>query len=171
MVMRRSFLIVSLLALSIIPGFAQSKGATAPNPDNMTLGDCLGILTGLQSIDNGRSVIIKIGTPQEQVVQQPFEFGSATLRLGIARNITTLSAIQKDAQVVQQKIFAEVAKGDSEIKPSDSARVAQYDKQLKELMARPCSVNLVKIKDSDLKLDRNEIPANALALIDRIRDK
>lgn len=161
-----------MLGVSIFPVYAQSKNAPAatPLPDTMNVADCLGILAGLNTIDSGRQVIINAGKPNEAVVSQPYEFGNAKLRLDIAHNISLLAAIQRDAQTTQQKIFAEVSKGSPEIKPG-SAEAMDYDKQLKELTSRPCNVSLAKIKDADLKLDKNEIPSSALALIDRIREK
>lgn len=186
--MRRLFFTILFMA-GITPAIAtaqtkgdlkSSAGSTAPQtrPDpapaadageKMTVNDCLIILSGLNGLD-GRQVVTNAGKSNEQVATIPFEFGSSKLRLDIARNLSALSAIQRDGDQVRQKIFAEVSKGATEIKPG-TAQAAEYDRQMRELTTRPCTVDLARIKASDLKLDRNDIPGSILAALDRILDK
>lgn len=143
---------------------------TAPawSADALKLSECLAIMQGLNALD-GHPVVIASGKPNEQVINQPYEFGNAALRLDIAKNLSALGAVQRDAQSAQQKITAEISKG-GEIKPGSTENLA-LDRQLRELLDHPCDVELKRIKAADLKLDRNEIPGSVLAAIDPILDR
>lgn len=174
--MRRFFsTILSVTALAVGAAAAQAPvrqdPAEALNPGKMTVLDCLQILGGLNEIDSKRQVVINAGKPNEQVVELVYEFGNGRLRQDLARNIALLSIVQRDSEAARQKVFAEVAKGAPEIKPG-TPEATEYDRQMRELTGRPCPIDgLIRIKASELKLDRNEIRAAPLAAIDKILDK
>lgn len=172
--MKRFVIAVTAFAFLIVPAFAQvapvkQDVSSAMNPDKLTINDCLIVLNGLNALD-GHSVIINAGKPNETVITQSYEFGNGSLRGDIAENIALLTAIQKTSQEAQQKIFNDVAKGETEIKPG-TPKAIEYDRQLKELIGRPCLAPIKKIKFGDLKLDKNEIPSSVLATLDKIREK
>lgn len=157
--------IITALALAALIPLQAHAQTTAP----LTINDCLVILSGLNALD-GHQVIVNAGKANESTLQLPYEFGNGALRGDIADNIAALTIVQRTSQDAQSKIFYDVAKGETEIKPGTQQGI-EYDKQLRELTARPCSAQLKKIKTSDLKLDKNEIPASVLAALDKIRDK
>lgn len=143
----------------------------AINPDKTTVFDCLVILGGLNEIDGKRPVVVNAGKPNEQTIETVYEFGSGKFRLDLGRNIAVLSAVQRRVDETRQKIFAEIAKGDTEIKPG-SEKFAEFDRRMKEISLQPCPISeLIRIKASDLKLDRNEIRSGALAAIEKILDR
>lgn len=175
--MKKLIIIVCSIALTMMfasLAFAQAapvkqEPSAAINPSGLTLNDCLTVLTGLNALD-GYQVVVNAGKPNEQVIVRSYEFSNGDLRGDIADNIATLTAIQKTAQEAQAQIFRDVAKGETEIKPG-TPQVTEYDRQLKELTTRSCSAQLKKIKTSDLKLNKNEIPGSVLAALDKIREK
>lgn len=172
----KKLLLTAALAATMVTAtaFAQQgpvKQDPASNPEKTTVFDCLVILNGLNEIDGKHDVVINAGKPNEQIAQLVYEFGNGRLRQDLARNITILTAIQRANDDTRQKIFAEVAKGAAEIKPG-TPESTNYDSQMKQLTSAPCPIdNLVRIKTSDLKLDKNEIRAAALSAIDRILDR
>jgi hypothetical protein len=176
------------ISAAIIPAVAaqapvKQDPAEALNPAKTTLFDCLTILVGLNEIDGKRQIIVNAGKPNEQVVETVYEFGNGRLRQDIARNISLLSIVQRDQQQAAQKVLMEISGGKGELRPPpDSAsaddkaeylrRTVEYDRQMKELTSRACPIDgLTRIKASELKLDKNEIRAGALAAIDKILDK
>lgn len=143
----------------------------ALNPAGTTVFDCLTILHGLNEIDGRRQVIVSQGKPEEKVLDLPYEFGNGRLRGDIAHNIAVLGAVQRTYGDAQQKIQLDIAKGASKIDPGTPEAV-EYDRQMRQLTSAPCAIDqLVRIKASELKLDKNEIRAGALAEIDKIFDR
>lgn len=163
--------VLMIIGLTAAAAAAQSPAKTDPPkpPAELTLNDCLTLLPGLNGLD-GRTYVVNAGKATEQAVTLPYEFGNSRLRLDIARNIAQLVAVQRDADQVRQKIFMEVGKGAPEIKPGSPESV-EYDRQLRELTARPCGVTLARIKAKDLKLDKNEIPGSVIGALDKILDR
>lgn len=144
--------------------------AAAISPEKTTVLDCLLILGGLNEIDGKRQVVVGAGTPTEKIVEVPYEFASGKLRLDLARNIAILSAVQRGVDAARQKVFYEIARGDPEIKPN-TEKAVEYDKKLRQIGEQPCPIGeLVRIRASDLKLDKNEIKSGALAAIEKILD-
>lgn len=168
--MRRFFFTILFIA-GAGPAIAQQAPVktTGLLDTGLTINDCLLILQGMNAIDQ-REVVVQAGKPNEQVVRQSYEYGNGALRLAISRNISVLTGVQRDAQAAQQRIFVEVVKGAPDIKPGTPEAI-EYDRQLRELTSKPCQVDLVRIKDADLKLDRNEIPAAVLSNLDKIRER
>jgi hypothetical protein len=136
-----------------------------------TVLDCLTILQGLNEIDGKHPVIVNQGKPEEKVLDLPYEFGNGRLRGDIAHNIAVLTIVQRANGDAQQKIFADVAKGADKILPG-TPEGTEYDRQMRQLTSAPCAIDgLTRIKASELKLDKNEIRAGALAAIDKIFDR
>ncbi|CAN7375491.1 hypothetical protein LJR220_003347 [Bradyrhizobium sp. LjRoot220] len=175
---------VQCLALACLVALTfPAIAAEAPASEKATVLDCLTILNGLEEIDGKRTMIVNQGKANEQVVELPFEFGNGRLRQDLARNIGILGIVRRDQQAAAQKVLMEISKGKGEIRPPEQSASAEdkaeylrqtleYDRQMRELTARPCPVDgLTRIKASELKLDRNEIRAGALSAVDRILDK
>lgn len=139
-----------------------------PTPPGLTINDCLILLQGLNGLDL-HQVVLNAGKPNESIAQLPYDFQNATMRLKIGRNIAELGAVQREAQAVQEKITAEVSKGE-ELKPG-SKEMAIRDGQIRDLLNQPCRAHLERFNASDLRLDRNEIPSSILAALDKILDQ
>ena len=59
---------------------------------------------------------------------------------------------------------------DGQIKPGSKDNLI-FDQRMTEYTARPCTVPLEHIRDSDLDLEHNDIPGSVLSLLTKIRDK
>lgn len=134
-------------------------------PAKMTIADCQAVLVGLNGLD-GRAEMTKDGA----AVTVPYQFGNGALRLAIQQNIAALNGVQQAFVKVQQDLFREIAGSATEIKPN-TLEFAKYQKAVMDAQASPCDVTLVRIKASDLKLDKNEIPGSVLGALDRILDR
>jgi hypothetical protein len=147
-----------------------------PSSGGITIKECLEILQGLNAIDQHIVIIGK--APNQQTVQQSYEYGGNFRINVLAHNIHALSALQQDAQAEQQRILRGIlakmpekdGKPATEI-PTGTPEAADYDKQLRELTSAPCLADLVHFKEPDLNLDQNGLPAWALSNIEKIRDK
>jgi len=145
-----------------------SPAASGTPEAGLSINDCLIILQGLNGLDL-HQVVLNQGKPNEQIANLPYEFGSARLRLDIGRNIAELGAVQRAAQATQEKITAEIGKGE-EIKPG-SKEATERDNQIRELLNQPCRAHLEHIKAEQLRLEKNEIPSSILAALDKILDR
>ena len=178
-------------AIAAFPTFAIAAEAPVhakPGPmSTMTINECLLVLQALNAIDQH---IVIIGTPpNQQTVQQSYEYGG-NFRLNVlAHNVHALSALQQDAQGEQQKILRDILAKMPPVKekdkdgketgtekpateiPANTAEAVEYDKRLKELTAAPCLADLTHFKDADLNLDKNQLPVWALSNLEKIRDK
>jgi hypothetical protein len=180
-------LTVAAAALLVFPAGAahaqvKQDPAIAMNPAGTTVLDCLTVLGGLNEIDGKHPVVVNQGKPNEQVIELPYEFSNGRFRVELAKSITTLQAVQKNQQEAAQKELMTISKGRGEIRLPEKAteeerteylrQTVEFDKRMKELTGAPCSLDgVVRIKDSDLKLDKNEIRAGALSAIDKVREK
>lgn len=138
----------------------------------LTVGDALNMLLALRNLD-GRAVVVK-----ENVVITPWDFASGTLRLRIARNIMALTEIEKTANDARESIIREIlrrmpagadGKPQNEI-PAVSAEAEEFRKQYAAVLAEPTAVTLSRIRASELRLDKNEIPTSTLAVLSPILD-
>jgi len=161
--------IVAALATLTAPAFASDKIA-------LTLAQPLSV--ALRNLD-GHMIVIK-QNGQDATVMTPWEFGSGSLRLRIANNITILDAALKTAEDTRLAIIKELLKKSSdrtgspvtEIKP-DMPESAEFQKQFADLMAQPAAgtQDIARIKTSELKLDKNEIPVTVLSALGPILDQ
>lgn len=149
-------------------------GSVAPP---LTNAKALNLLVSLRGLE-GRIVIIKQNGVDTQV-QQPWDFGSAVLRLRIKRNIQALEPVEKAIKETRETMVSEALAQMAEknghkptaIEPG-TPEFAAFLKQLEELLERPVDgvVDLSRIRASELKLDRNEIGASVLTGLDPILD-
>jgi len=141
------------------------------DPAGITVRDALGLAQGLRNLD-GHLVVIKRGG-QDETVMIPWEFGSGSLRLRIANDIAILDRITTAAEQVRQALVKEALHnaGATELKPG-APETAEFLKQYEEALDQPASgaQDLARIKASELKLDRNEIPVTVLTALKPILD-
>lgn len=150
------------------------------------------LLIALRNLDGHMIVVKQNGA--DNVVMDPWHFGSAKVRLRISNDINVLEASLKVAQTARQGIFLEAAAkatkrlcdnlpdADKPPKECVNGRVNElrpgmpefdeYDRQSKELDAQgaPGTQDLARIKASELNLDRNEIPGTVLSALEPILD-
>lgn len=150
--MKLRLLLVAVALALPVPAYAQKP---------ITIGDALAMVTAHRNLD-GRLVVVK-QNGADQLVMTPWEFGSGTLRLRIAKNIGALQAIEKQVEEARVAIIKEATKG-------GTLDEAAANKQLADILAQPASGDLSRIRASELKLDKNEIPATTLAALAPVLD-
>ncbi len=168
-------IVAALLAAAVLLS-PNAAAAQAKPPINVAQG--LSMLSALRNLD-GRIVVVKVnGTDQTVVV--PWEFGSGTLRIKVAKNIAILAENERAVESARQSIIKEIlAKGDPDKdgKPPTSIQPGtpefdlfqrQYQQALDALASG--TADLMRFKSSELKLERNEIPVTALAALSPILD-
>jgi hypothetical protein len=175
--MRRFFCTILFMA-GLVPAIAQQAPvqqdpAAAMSPAKLTIRECLGLLSALNSLD-GQRVIVAKGKPTESVETVPYKLGSSQDRAGkvrgaISHNIFMLGQIQQEAQAANRRAMASIGKG-TEIRPGSSEAI-EFDRQMAEYTERPCNVELDHIQEADLRLDQNDIPGSVLALLWRVIDR
>lgn len=138
-----------------------------PEKSALSLRECLGILNGLQQLD-GRKVVVAQGRPNESVEIIPYAL-RGSVRDAISHNIFVLQSVQQEAQAANRRIQAEVGRGVT-IAPG-SAEAIELDARMNDYLERPCKVELDRIADGDLALDKNDIPPTVLAALFKIRDR
>jgi hypothetical protein len=137
--------------------------------DKLTIQQSLTVLGGLRNLD-GHQIVVN-----NQVVFQPWEFGSATLRLKLANDITILTAVETKQEAIRKSIILEISKD----KPKDFAiapatpEMDEFMRQYNDLLAQPAdgTQDLARIGAAELKLDKNEIPSGTLAALKPILDQ
>lgn len=135
--------------------------------DGLTIGECLGILGGLNALD-GRRVVVAAGKPTESAETVSYKF-PGKVRDAISHDIFVLGQVQQEAQAANRRAQIEIGAGET-IKPGSKENLL-FDQRMADYTGRPCKVELDHIRDTDLKLDENDIPGSILALIWRIRDR
>lgn len=134
----------------------------------MTIGDCLGVLAGLNALDAGERRIVQAGKPTESAETIRFKLlGKAND--AVTHNIFMLGQVQQEAQVANRRIQNEVGKGET-IKPGTRENL-EFDTRMSEYTGRPCRVELDHIRETDLDLEKNAIPASIRALLWKITDR
>jgi 2',3'-cyclic-nucleotide 2'-phosphodiesterase (5'-nucleotidase family) len=154
------------VAFAAIAALALVSPAVAA--DKISNRQAMEVLQGLRALD-GHQVIAKSGG-NETVVTQPWEFGSGVLRLKIANDIAILAAVERSVTDARNAAIREI-NGGAEVK-AGTPEMDQLLKQLDQILDQPANgtQDLARIKDAELKLDKNEIPSTVLAAIAPIRD-
>jgi hypothetical protein len=158
------------LALSSPAMAAQADANTSkiPAPDALTINDCMTALTGLTALD-GYKVIANAGKPTEEVVLAHYKFARGTVQFDIGHDLSMLQALQKETQAASTKIVQALGNG-KDLAPG-TPEYLEWDRQLKEMLAKPCGLSLTHIPMSDLKPDENNYPGSVLGALDRIIDR
>ncbi len=168
--MRRFFFTV--LFMAGLPAMAAEAPIKQDPPQpgaelGLTITECLGIMAGLNALD-GRRVIVGAGKPTESAETVSYKF-PGKVRDAISHDLFMLTQVQQEAQAANRRTQLEIGKGET-IKPG-SREALEFDQRMAEYTARPCKIELDHLRDTDLKLDENDIPGSVLALIWKIRDK
>lgn len=168
--MKKLFLALSLTATLAGTAFAADKPP-------LTNAKALNLLVSLRGLE-GHVVIIKQNGSDTQV-QQPWDFGSALLRLRIKRNIQALEPVEKAIKETREAMITEALAKMAEkngqkpttIEPG-TPEFAVFLKQIEEMLEKPVDgqVDLSRIRASELKLDHNEIGASVIVGLDPIFD-
>lgn len=162
-----------LIALAIAdPALGQARPP-------VTISQGLSMAAALKALD-GRQVVAK-QNGQDVVVVVPYEFSSGALRVRIARDIAILAAVEKEADDVRMAILRDILK---KLPPGSDGKPAtalipntpewdEFIRQYGEALAQPAkgSDELLRIKGTDLRLDRNEIPVTVLSALVPILDE
>ncbi len=156
----RRFLFPVLLAAMISPAVAAEK---------ITIGQAFPLATALRNLD-GHMVIVK-QNGVDNTIMVPWDFGSGAFRLRIANNLSILDAVQKAVDDSRVAIIKEIIKKSAnpsatEVKPG-TPEFDELQRQYAEMMTQPApgTQDLARIKASELKLDRNEIPVTVLTAL------
>lgn len=178
----RRFLFPILFAALATPALAADPVKAVPPPaalapPALTIAQAIPLASALRNLD-GHMVVIK-QNGADNIVMIPWDFGSGSLRLRIANNLTILASIEKSAEDTRQAIIKEILKKASaagkepvvEIKAGTPER-DDFDRQFADMMAQPApgGKDIAHIKASELKLDRNDIPVTALSAMSPILD-
>ena len=167
--------IITAALIFDLPSPAPARAQAQPP---LTVAQALSLLAGLRNLDGHMIVAKQNGV--EGTLMVPWDFGSGTLRLKIASNIALLAADERAAEESRKAVVAEILKdmpADKDGRPATSilsgtpeaeAYLRQYGEILKS--RAPSSDRLLRIKQSELKLDRNEIPVTALSALAPILD-
>jgi hypothetical protein len=173
--MRRLFFtILSTTAILIGPAFGAEAPVQKPpvtaGEAGMTIQDCLGILTGLNMLDAGARVIVSAGKPTEAAETIRFKL-PAKVRDAMSHDIFVLGQVQQEGQANNRRVQLEIMGASPDpIKPGSKENMV-FDQRMSEYTARPCTVALDHIRDADLDLEHNDVPASVLSLLSKIRDK
>jgi hypothetical protein len=155
--MRRFFFTILFAALPM----------AAHAADKLKVQDVISLSAALRNLD-GHMVVVK-----DTTIMIPWDFGSGSLRLRIANNISILDAAARTVEESRQAIVKEIAKKGNltEIKPG-TPEFDEFQKQYGEILASPApgTQDLARIKASELRLDKNEIPVTVLSALKPIMD-
>ena len=163
--MKHLALIAAAIALAASP-------VRSAEPARITVREALALAQALRNLD-GHMTVIKQNGSQDQTVMIPWEFGSGSLRLRIANDLTIVAAVEASLEKARQSIVKEILKNHdaTEIKPG-TPEYDQFMKQYAEILEQPAAgaIDLGRIKASELRLDKNEIGVTILQALKPIMD-
>lgn len=164
-------LFLALIAASIASGAAAYAADEKPKPAKVTNEDALKLAVALRNLD-GHAASVK-NNGQDAVIMIPWDFGSASLRLRIANDLTIAAAVERSVTEARSATFKELIRkaGVKELAAGTKER-EDYEKQDRALLdeAAPGSQDLARIKVSELKLDKNEIAVTVIEALRPILD-
>jgi hypothetical protein len=151
---------------------ASSLSAPALAGEKITVLQATQLSTALRNLDGHMIVVKQNGT--DAVVMVPWEFGSGVLRLRIANDISIIDASLKLAEDARLGIVKEQLKK-LETRTGEKAtdlkqgtpEFDEFQKQYNEMVGQPAAgtQDLARIKASELRLDKNEIPVTVLTAL------
>lgn len=151
--------------------------AIAGETGKITVQEAQQLSTALRNLDGHMVVVKQNGT--DNVIMQPWEFGSGSLRLRIANDIAIVDHSMKLIEEARvglvkeglKKVKARTGEDATDMKPG-TPEYDEFQKQYADLIAQPApgTQDLARIKASELKLDKNEIPGTVLTSLGPILD-
>lgn len=162
--------LVLFVGAALLSGCLPRQSHAADKP-GQTVAQCLSLLQALRNLD-GHIVVVK-QNGADTPVMVPWDFGSGALRMKIGTSVAALALFETTLETTRQNIVKEILKkmsvGADGVPPTEikagTPEFAEYQKQYTEALGAPCTVNLPKIKASELKLEKNEIPVTAIAAL------
>ena len=145
------------------PAAAAPAAAAASATGKILVRDALQLAAALRQLD-GHMIVIKQGA-QDNTVMVPWEFGSGSLRLRIANDLKIVSEVEAAAETSRQGIVKEILRKSGRDKiEGGTAEYEDFQRQYADLVAQPAAgtQDLSRLKASELKLDRNELPVTVL---------
>lgn len=132
--------------------------AALADPSKITVREALALAGALRSMDGG---------------SKGYEFGSGVIRLKLANDLAIVQAVEASTEKARQSIVREILKGSGAVKieigtPEYDNFSTQYNAVLDQ--SAPGTQDLARVKASDLKLDKNEIPVTVLSAMKPILD-
>src|ERR1700739_864861 len=141
--------------------------STFAESSKLTVAEALSLLSALRNLD-GHIVQTKLNGTDTAVVI-PWEFGSGTLRLRLMSDLNILAGVEKSANDARLSIIKEISStGISPNTPEADKFQIQYGEVLNA--PAPGVADLSRIKASELRLDKNEIPITTLSALMPILD-
>lgn len=149
-----------------------SPSVSSAGPAAISVRDAIGLAAALRSLDGHTVVVQEAGKDIAKTMS--YEFGSGTLRLRIASDLRILAGVEKQLEDARRGVVREIlqSSGRALIDPGTPA-YEDFTKQMEAILEQPASGadGLARIKASELKLDKNEIPATTLAAMAPVLDQ
>lgn len=165
---------LALLCCLALPAAGRAADASSPTKP-LTGAQCLSLLSAYRNLD-GHLVILK-QNGQDATVMLPWDFASGALRMKISTSITALASfetsLEQSRQAIVKEILAKMPDKDDKrptVIPNGTPEFDAYLKQYSDALNAPCDIKLPRIKATELKLDKNEIPPTALSALDAVID-
>jgi hypothetical protein len=144
----RSLILVAALLLSTA---AQAESVS------LTVQQTRELYVALSSLD-GYEKIVKDGA-SEKVVKTPYAFGGG-LRLAIGRNLLAVSPTVQVYDKSSRELFTQFAGGKDKL---EGEGLVKFQAEAQKMQDAKASVEVIKIKPAELKLDENPIPGSVIA--------
>lgn len=172
---RTVFFAAFLPAAALLASYSGPLRAEGPSPGqappapSLSVRDAVSLVTALGNLD-GHMIVTK-QNGQEQAIIVPWEFESGSLRLRIATDLTALKPVVAGADQTRQGIIKELLQKThgTEIRPG-TVEYSEFEREYGQALDMPTGVALQRIKASELKLDKNEIPVTVLSALAPILD-
>lgn len=161
--------LLGLIALAAAIG-SPSAGFSGEAP-KIPVRDAIVLATALRNLDGHLAIVKQNG--QEGTVMVPWEFGSGNLRQRITDDLIIAAQVELATDRTRQNILREIAKKAGAVKVDPGTpEFEEFQRQYNEVLDSPAAgtEKLERIKVSELKLDKNEIPITILAAMKPILD-
>lgn len=120
--------------------------------------------TALLKLD-GVERVVKIDD-KDKIVKEPFKF-SGKVRWNIAKNVGVLNRKLEGFDKVRGDLITQISGGTNIIKPEETEKMKEFQAQMADILQNEEEVDgLLKLKESDLDLDSNAIPTEAIIGLD-----
>lgn len=150
--MKKLLLIPILSIMSINP-------AMTGEPAKITIREALALAGALRQVDSGP--------------KGAYEFGSGVLRLKMSNDLSIVQSVEQSAEKARQAIVREILNKSGATKIDvGTPDYDEFSTQYNALLDQPAAgtQDLARVKASELKLDKNEIPVTVLSALKPILD-
>lgn len=138
-------------------------GAWAEDAKKMfTVGEIVGITGALKSLKTYPATD-KAGA----AIQLPYKFDGPTL-MNMAMNISKGDAVLKAYQDAVNGLIMQFSDGGSKV---PDGKLAEFNLQASRMLDKQTGVEMIRIKEADLKLTDQPVPAETLAMLIPILDR